>query len=85
MTHIDRAQTLRGHYGSAISHLRSGVRILEENITKDDSADGHSEKDSISFPYVSKEKLLVLFNRLDSQVQQVGRPSLLYDLHDHLL
>lgn len=71
--YIDRTQTLRGHIGSAISHLMSGVRILEESTLKDDSTEGRGGRDLVSFPYISKEKLIVLFNRLDSQVQQVSQ------------
>ena len=64
---------MRGHHGSAISHLMSGVRILEETVS--------SENTPSSFFYTSKDKLLVLFNRLSSQVQQVSRLILPIFLH----
>ena len=50
----------------------SGVRILEESIRAGGEADGSPEKDLISFPYIPKKNLLVQFNRLDSQVNQVS-------------
>ena len=65
-------QTLRGHYGSAASHLKSGVRIIEESISTEISADDSEEGRLAAFRYVSKEKLLPLFTRLDHQVQQVS-------------
>ena len=55
----------------------SGVRILEESIKAEDSADASAEEDHLSFPYVAKEKLLVQFNRLDTQVNQVSPNMLL--------
>ena len=55
----------------------SGVRILEESIEAEDSADASAEEDRLSFPYVAKEKLLVQFNRLDTQVNQVSPNMLL--------
>ena len=64
---------MRGHLGSAISHLMSGVRILEETVSRNRSIWNRCEKDSSSFLYVSKDKLLVLFNRLGYQAQQVSR------------
>ena len=50
----------------------SGVRILEESIRAEGEPDGSPEKDLISFPYIPKKNLLVQFNRLDSQVNQVS-------------
>ena len=50
----------------------SGIRILEESIDAEDSADASAENDRITFPYIAKEKLLVQFNRLDVQVHQVS-------------
>lgn len=50
----------------------SGVRILEESIKAEGSADASAEKGRVSFPYIAKEKLLVQFNRLDAQVHQVS-------------
>ena len=67
-------QVLRGHYGSAISHLTSGARILEESVLKDDSTTSQPVEKSRSFPYVPRDNLLVLFNRLYAQVQQVSLP-----------
>ena len=69
---IDQRQTLRGHYGSAVSHLMSGTRILEESMVTEDGTYDAGEQTKVLFPYVSKEKLLPLFNRLDSQVQAVS-------------
>lgn len=67
---------MRGHHGSAISHLMSGVRILEETVSKNGNIGIRYGEDPSSFLYVSKDTLLVLFNRLCSQVQQVSRLSL---------
>lgn len=50
----------------------SGVRILEESIRAEGAADVSPEKDLISFPYIPKKNLLVQFNRLDAQVNQVS-------------
>ena len=68
----DGDQTMRGHIGSSVSHLMSGIRILEESMDAEDSADASTENDRITFPYIAKEKLLVQFNRLDVQVHQVS-------------
>ena len=57
----------------------SGVRILEETVVH--STGSISDADPSSFLYVSKDKLLVLFNRLCSQVQQVSRLILQLFLH----
>ncbi|KAL8789341.1 MAG: hypothetical protein Q9195_006868 [Heterodermia aff. obscurata] len=64
-------ETLKGHIGSSISHLMSGVRILEESMEAESSADVSEENDRISFPYIAKEKLISQFNRLDIQVHQL--------------
>lgn len=50
----------------------SGVRILEESILAEDKTGGSTDKDLGAFPYISKEELVVQFNRLDCQVHQVG-------------
>ena len=52
--------------------MLSGIRIFEESIEAEDSADASAQNDRITFPYIAKEKLLVQFNRLDVQVHQVS-------------
>ena len=55
----------------------SGVRILEESVKAEECADISAENDRVSFPYIAKEKLIVQFNRLDTQVHQVSSIMLL--------
>lgn len=65
-------QTLRGHHGSALSHIRSGVKILSEIRTK---SKDRLILDAVTvsvFPHVRLVTLEVIFNRLDSQVAQVS-------------
>ncbi|KAL8869104.1 MAG: hypothetical protein Q9174_004521, partial [Haloplaca sp. 1 TL-2023] len=63
-------ESLRGHHGSALSHIRSGVRILTQLYEQQgDSSNGHS----ISALCVSRESLDVVFARLNNQeVQLLG-------------
>lgn len=65
-------QTLRGHYGSAISHVQSGVKIIssaKESISP--QANHSSSLKSSLIPCVSLETLKVIFARLDFQSNQV--------------
>ena len=55
----------------------SGIRILEESVEAEGSADASAENGRISFPYIAKEKLVVQFNRLDAQVHQVSSDMML--------
>ncbi|KAL8912057.1 MAG: hypothetical protein Q9171_002845 [Xanthocarpia ochracea] len=69
-------QTLRGHHGSALSHIHSGTQIL---IQMDDRERELGGIDSPQQMCVPLETLVVLFTRLDHQkVQLLGsRPMLL--------
>ena len=62
-------QILRGHHGSALSHVQSGVNILtsiNEADEKQDQAEIRSEESC-----VPREILDVLYMRLDSQMFHV--------------
>jgi hypothetical protein len=58
---------MRGHLGSAISHVDSGARILLQIA---DGSGGLSQE-SCGNPLVPIELLAVLFSRLDTQVKQL--------------
>ena len=64
---------MQGHYGSAIAHVISGVKIL-----CDIQCDEHNERPlhhvltTSATPYVPIKDLKVLFTRLDTLVTQVG-------------
>ncbi|KAL8822855.1 MAG: hypothetical protein Q9191_006418 [Dirinaria sp. TL-2023a] len=63
-------ENLRGHLASAMSHIQGGVRILEgigESI--DDNFERLENKQE--FNLAPRSKFEVLFNRLDSQVNQL--------------
>lgn len=68
-------QTLRGHHGSAVSHINSGVKILFELQCKPYD---RPTLDSLTIPerpYVELEDLEIIFNRLHAQVLQVTTPA----------
>ena len=68
-------QNLRGHLASAMSHITAGVRILEGiGEPADANLEGPNEKQE--FSHAPRCKFEVLFNRLDSQVNQVCRSKL---------
>ena len=69
---LTRFQTLRGHHGSALSHITSGVKILSEVRTSEDGIATHRSLTVSKNPYVGLANLEVLFNRLNTQVAQVG-------------
>ena len=65
-------QTLRGHYGSAVSHVQNGVKIISS--AKGNTASQAAQSRSLiasSLPCVSLETLKVIFTRLDYQSHQV--------------
>ena len=65
-------KTLRGHHGSALSHISSGVKILTEVEHNDGGGQHHGVLMSSQYPFVDFRELEILFNRLDYQVAQVG-------------
>jgi len=67
-------QTLRGHHGSALSHITSGVKILSEVRDGAEGRPTHGSLTVSAHPYVGLESLEVLFNRLNTQVAQVNLP-----------
>ena len=72
---ITMPQTLRGHHGSAVSHINSGVKILFELQCKPYD---RPRVDTLSIPerpYVELEDLEIIFNRLHAQVLQVTTPA----------
>lgn len=65
-------QTLRGHYGSAISHAENGVKVIfspEESISPQASQSPSLLPSPV--PCVLLETLKVVFARLDHQSNQV--------------
>ena len=69
-------KALRGHHGSALSHIRSGVKILSEVESNDDGEQNHGVLMISQHPFVDFRELEILFNRLDSQAAQVCTCSL---------
>lgn len=72
-------ETLRGHHGSALSHVNSGVKILSEVEFNNNGEQHHGVLTASPHPFVNLQELEILFNRLDAQAaQMVGtRPMLL--------
>ena len=64
-------KTLRGHHGSALSHIKSGVKILTEVEHNDSGEQHHGVLMTSQYPFVDFRELEILFNRLDYQVAQV--------------
>ena len=65
-------QALRGHYGSAISHVKNGVNIISS--TKETFSPQATQSPSLvasTVSYVPLETLKVIFTRLDYQSTQV--------------
>ena len=56
-------ESLQGHYQSALTHIRSGVKILSEH---------DSPEDLNRETYLSRDVLLSLFVRLDTQAMEIG-------------
>jgi hypothetical protein len=78
-------QTMRGHYGSALSHIDGGVKILSEAQRNNNTNNTNSSKSGITSsakPYVSIEDLTAVLTRLDTQATQIAgyRPLSLYPL-----
>lgn len=72
---LSHIQNLRGHLASAMSHIQGGVRILEGiGESLDDNLERLENKHE--FNLAPRSKFEVLFNRLDSQVNQVCRRNL---------
>ncbi|KAL8868452.1 MAG: hypothetical protein Q9198_008173 [Flavoplaca austrocitrina] len=62
-------ETLRGHHGSALSHIRSGTQILNQ---VDEEGREHGREESSRQLCVPLETLDVVFSRLDQQVVQLS-------------
>ncbi|KAJ6017114.1 hypothetical protein N7451_000493 [Penicillium sp. IBT 35674x] len=62
-------ESIRGHYGSAITHITSGLKILGEFRNKNSS--GSTAFDLGRTPYVSVDTLCGLFTRLQAQTSVV--------------
>ena len=69
---LNKPQTIRGNHGSALSHIKSGVKILSEIRTKSKDRQILDAVTVSAFPHVRLATLEVIFNRLDSQVSEVG-------------
>ena len=67
-------KTMRGHHGSALSHIKSGVNILNEVEYNSEGKQNHLTLMTSLHPFVDFRELEVLFNRLDSQAVQVTTP-----------
>ncbi|KAL8702901.1 MAG: hypothetical protein Q9201_003935 [Fulgogasparrea decipioides] len=65
-------ESLRGHHGSALSHIRSGTRILSQMNEEEDGTVSANESKQLC---IELETLDVVFARLDAQeVQLLGSP-----------
>ena len=64
-------ETLRGHHGSALSHIKSGVKIISEVESKGGGEQKHGVLMTSPHPFVDFQDLEIRFNRLDAQVSQV--------------
>lgn len=64
-------QALRGHHGSAVSHIRSGIKILSEINFSGQGRPEHRKLRVSEYPLMHLRDLEVMFNRLDAQVIQL--------------
>jgi hypothetical protein len=66
---------MQGNYGSAITHIQSGLKILDEvNYNEETQRHQHDALRASKIPYISIQMLKVMFLRLDFQAIQV-RPT----------
>lgn len=66
-------QTMQNNYGSAITHVQSGMKILSEiNYDEEYHQHQHDILRVSKIPYASIEMLQEMFVRLDNQATQVG-------------
>ncbi|KAF2228485.1 hypothetical protein EV356DRAFT_457727 [Viridothelium virens] len=66
-------ETLRGHHGSALSHVQNGINILRELRTGKGSEHNRSMPLSIStMPMIPYSMLQVIFTRFDCQSMRLG-------------
>lgn len=74
-------ESLRGHHGSALSHIRSGVQILTQanEIDGDNEAGQSHGTDRLCVP---RDTLDVIFARLDAQHVQVSQ--FFFEVEDRL-
>ncbi|KAI9690846.1 MAG: hypothetical protein M1822_008465 [Bathelium mastoideum] len=69
-------QILRGHHGSALSHISNGLKILRETLSQKDQTSLVPSALALSkAPQVPLDTLQVLFARFDSQSLQLGVPN----------
>ena len=66
---------MQSNYGSAITHVQSGMEILSEvNYNQETRRHQHDVLGASGIPYVSIQMLEEMFVRLDFQVTQVSLP-----------
>ena len=65
-------EVVRGHHGSAMSHISSGVKILSEVQSDSIGAKSSSNLKVTAIPYVDLESFQVIFNRLNLQASQIA-------------
>lgn len=68
---LTRSKTLRGHYGSALSHIHSGIKMLSSINRLEQGTGSESPLRLPLAPCVPIETLKVIFSRLDSQSYEV--------------
>ena len=72
LSKLTRSQALRGHHGSAMSHITSGVKILSEIHANASGSSNHGALAVSAHPYVELRTLEVLFARLDAGIVQAS-------------
>ena len=65
-------EVIRGHHGSAMWHIASGVRILSELQSNALQGKSSSGLRISAIPYVDLQSFEVIFNRLNSQAHGLG-------------
>ena len=76
-------EVIRGHHGSAMSHISSGVKILSELQPNAQWVEPASSLKISAIPYVDLQSFEVIFNRLNSQASQIaGLPAMQFNSTD---
>lgn len=70
---------MRGHYGSAITHITSGLKILSELRANTSSASISGVSNLGRTSYIPTDVLCGLFTRLDMQAMVVRIPLQIFD------
>ena len=65
-------EVIRGHHGSAMLHICSGVKILSELQSTTQKSKSISRLRVSPTPYVDLQSFVVIFNRLNSQAAQIA-------------